>query len=146
MAEIIQHPAAPNPETMHTFTKAVLSYLPEALNIATDRGGAYGDTWALENRINTFKKIVFRLPQHPLLYGEFMRLVDCAGLIDTKHSRYLGGFKRDHTLDGINYEAMFGYLMEDYQEKLNKITAMLAAAKAAADATPQQSPDPTEAI
>lgn len=135
---VIRHPSAPPEAAQHTFTKAILSYLPEAQYIATSRGGEYGDTWALENRVNTFKKIVFRLPQHPLLYGEMMRLVDCAGLIDTKHSRYLGGFKRDHVLDGINYEAMFGHLMEDYQEKLTKLIALTQ--------LQQPAPDPTEAI
>jgi hypothetical protein len=107
---------------MHTFDKAVLDFLPEAMSIATDRGSAYGDTWALENRVNTFKKIVFRLSQHPSLFGEWMRLLDCAALIDTKHTRFLGGYKRDHTIDGINYEAMFGHLMEDYQNKLSKLS------------------------
>jgi hypothetical protein len=124
-ADIVRHPSAPNPEQMHTFDRAIMDFLPEAMAICSDRGGAYGDTWALPNRVNTFKRVVLRLPQHPELFGEWLRLMDCAALIDTKHTRWLGGVKRDHTIDAINYEAMFGHLMEDYDSKLKSLSALI---------------------
>lgn len=131
-ADIVRHPSAPPVDQMHTFDRAIMDFLPEAMAICSDRGGAYGDTWALPNRVNTFKKIVLRLDQHPSLVGEWLRLLDCAALIDTKHTRWLGGVKRDHTIDAINYEAMFGHLMEDYATKMRNLTTpspQLAAAQ-----------------
>ena len=131
MSEVVRHPSAPDPAKMHTFDKAVLDFLPEAMAICSDRGGSYGDTWALENRVNTFKVIVLRLPQSQLLQKEWLRLLDAASLIDTKHTRWLGGFKRDHVIDAINYEAMFGHLMEDYQKKWNELNPQPALSQVA---------------
>jgi hypothetical protein len=109
--------AAPS-EPEHVFTQALKAYLPECWDIGVERGGQYGDTWALENRVNTYKMVVLRLPKTVDLVDRWLRLMDAASLLDVKATRFLGGFKRDHVVDGINYFAAFGFLLEDYLKNL----------------------------
>jgi hypothetical protein len=109
---------APAVNDDHVFTKAMKDYLPECWEIGVERGGQYGDTWALENRVNTYKLVVLRLPKTEALVDSWLRLMDAASMLDIKSTRFLGGFKRDHVIDSINYFAAFGFLLEDYLKHL----------------------------
>lgn len=109
---------APNPHKP-AFNAAVDSTLGRALMVSNERGGEYGDTWALENQQTRFLDMVLNEIDSTAfstktLSREEKRLIMVACLCDVKVSRMLGGFKGDTLDDLINYSAALRGWLADY--------------------------------
>lgn len=97
------------------FEKNVLSTMERCTSIFTGRGKEYGDTWKdaqLLKLKSVFKELFNFTPD-----DEQLRIVACASLCDLKYWRFLGGYKDDNLIDGINYDAFLAEAMRKQKEK-----------------------------
>jgi hypothetical protein len=104
----------------HTFNRAVDAGMARRKAISDQRGGEYGDTWALENQITVFLDATLRRILPPEVYAritpEEKRLVILGSLNDVKLSRLRGPWKLDTTDDLGNYGDAYGTLRQEYEE------------------------------
>jgi len=96
------------------FETHTLATLSRAQRIFVGRGDEYGDTW----RDCAFLKMeavarALRCEIKP----EHFRALAVAAFADMKYWRFLGGFKDDHLIDGINYDA---FLAEEMRQLLGE--------------------------
>jgi hypothetical protein len=98
---------------MATFEKGIETILGEGVAIAKQRGGEYGDSWALGNLVSTFTRSTLESFGIKVT-DEQLRLIQMAALIDVKDARMIGPYKEDSVVDGINYRAVFAYLRRLY--------------------------------
>jgi hypothetical protein len=104
---------------MATFEKGIETILGEGVAIATQRGGEYGDSWALGNLVSTFTRSTLESFGIKVT-DEQLRLIQMAALIDVKDARMIGPYKEDSVVDGINYRAVFAYLRRLYDAPKDK--------------------------
>jgi hypothetical protein len=102
------------------FDRAMQAVLGEALDIATQRGGEYQDSWSLENQHTPHMDMVIKhLVDIDFMFLEHKyakRLLMLAAICDIKLSRLGGGFKDDTIVDGINYQAALLHAMRSIEE------------------------------
>lgn len=98
---------------MPVFESGISAILGDSVKVSEQRGGEYGDSWALDNLVTTFTRSTLEsFGLH--LSDEQVRLLQMASLIDVKDARLIGPYKEDSVVDGINYRAVFAYLRRLY--------------------------------
>ena len=96
------------------FNAASETTLQRAIDVSSQRGGEYLDSWHVDNQVSTFLNHVLSLPTVPGREREYKRLLMVAALIDVKDSRMGGPWKLDTVDDGINYRGAFATWREEY--------------------------------
>ncbi len=76
--------------------------ITRAQEIYQHRGLGYGDTWG-EVRFLKMKAVARELGC--IIPEDALRALATAAFCDMKYWRFLGGFKDDNLIDGINYDA-----------------------------------------
>ena len=104
----------PEPVEKHAFNAASEKTLRRSLEISSQRGGEYLDSWHVDNQVTTFIDHVLRLPVKPGREREYKRLLMVAALVDVKDSRMGGPWKLDTVDDGINYRGAFASWRDEY--------------------------------
>jgi len=111
-------------EPKATFNAAAEETLAKALEICTQRGTEYQDSWATENLKTPFlDNLVAALRPQVDSRGEVFyssaekRLIVLASLCDVKLSRLTGAYKEDTAVDLINYVAAYNALRLAYDEE-----------------------------
>lgn len=98
-----------------TFNRACRMVLEDALKTQAQRGGEYGDSWALDKMNAIFLKAVLKEFDVSLDDAQ-IRIVMLAALTDVKDSRIANGnIKTDSVVDGINYRAVLIQLLNEYR-------------------------------
>lgn len=98
----------------HSFNRAALASQEDAAAIVNQRGGEYGDTWAVENVYAPRIKSVCRTIGFPEPDAEQARLLMAAALCDVKTSRWMGPFNYDTPIDEINYLGALAQWLGEY--------------------------------
>lgn len=84
------------------FESHALATIKRATATFQGRGDEYGDTWR-ECRFLKMKAVARELGCN--IDPEHFRALATAAFCDMKYWRFLGGYKEDSILDGINYDA-----------------------------------------
>ncbi len=104
----------PEASPKQAFNLAADATFAEAQAIHGQRGTEYSDSWALGNVHAPVLKMslreIFGFDPTP----EELRVIMAASLVDVKDSRYLGGWKKDTALDGLNYRAAHAAWLTEY--------------------------------
>lgn len=111
----------PSPSATHTFNRAAERTIADAMAISNQRAGEYHDSWSLENLRTSFLDNLLRdfpvCPKgmnNPNIDKEYKRLIVMASMVDIKVSRMGGGWKKDTSIDLINYTAAYCELREQF--------------------------------
>lgn len=107
----------PSPSSTHTFNRAAERTIADAMAISNQRAGEYHDSWSLQNLKTPFIDNLLRdYPVCPVNQDEreYKRLVVMASMVDIKVSRMGGGWKKDTSIDMINYVAAYCELREQF--------------------------------
>lgn len=92
------------------FETHALATLGRATDTYVGRGSEYGDTWR-ECRFLKMAAVARALGYE--IKPEHFRALATAAFCDMKYWRFLGGYKDDSLLDGINYDA---FLAEEVKQ------------------------------
>lgn len=114
----------PSPSATHTFNRAAERTIADAMAISNQRAGEYHDSWSLQNLKTPFIDNLLRdYPVCPINQDEreYKRLVVMASMVDIKVSRMGGGWKKDTSIDMINYVAAYCELREQFARNAPKV-------------------------
>jgi hypothetical protein len=95
------------------FETHALATLDRAKSIFAGRGTEYGDTWRecrFLKMAAVARELGLAIPAH------YLRALATAAFADMKYWRFLGGFKDDSLVDGINYDAFLAEEMRRVTE------------------------------
>lgn len=116
----INNDEKPSTVSTHTFNRAAERTIADAMAVSAQRAGEYHDSWSINNLTTPFLDNLLRdFPICPqgASEREYKRLIIMASMIDIKISRMSGGWKKDTSIDLINYEAAYCELRENFGEK-----------------------------
>ena len=96
------------------FESHALATMDRAKATFAVRGDEYGDTWR-ETRFLKMQAVAKALGDN--IPTEHLRALATAAFCDMKYWRFLGGFKDDSLIDGINYDAFLAEEMRQLTER-----------------------------
>lgn len=107
---------------VHTFNRAAIATIKEAIAICEQRGGEYQDSWSIVNLRTHWLDNLLRDHPSPAqgMEKEWRRLIVLASMIDIKISRLGGPWKEDTAIDLINYVGAYTGLRREYDVAIKR--------------------------